>query len=75
MFIEMLYHITLDAANGPEMDLFGRAISTAKAGPWLLALLVVVVGAVAFRLLRPGFLQIWGNANTEIEDAVRKGQA
>ena len=75
MFIEMLYHITLDAANGPEMDLFGRAISTAKAGPWLLALLVVVVGAVAFRLLRPGFLQVWGNANTEIEDAVRKGQA
>ena len=75
MMIEMLYHLTLDAANGTVMQLFGRSVDTAAAPAWIIAAVLAVVGIVAFRAVRPGFVQVWSDANTEIEENIRKAQA
>ena len=75
MMIEMLYHLTLDAANGTVMQLFGRSVDTAAAPAWIIAAVLAVAGILAFRAVRPGFVQVWSDANTEIEENIRKAQA
>ena len=75
MMIEMLYHLTLDAANGTVMQLFGRSVDTAAAPAWIIAVALGVIGIVAFRAVRPGFLQAWNDANSEIEESMRRAQA
>jgi branched-chain amino acid transport system permease protein len=75
MMIEMLYHLTLDAANGTVMKRFGGMIDTATALPWIVASVLVIVGVVAFRMLQPGFQQAWSDANSAIEEEIRRTQA
>lgn len=73
--IEMLYHITLDAANGPLMQRFGHTIDTGAAMPWTIAAALFVVGTIGFRRAKPIFQQSWSDVNTEIEDQIRRAQA
>ena len=75
MVIEMLYHLTLDAANGPVMRLFGASVDTTAAPAWIIALALVVAGIIGFRIVQPGFRQVWGDANGEIEEAIRRAEA
>ena len=75
MMIEMLYHLTLDAANGTVMNRFGGVIDTASAPPWIIAALLLIAGIVAFRFVQPGFLQVWNDANSAIEEETRRAQA
>ena len=75
MMVEMLYHLTLNAANGPLMKLFGTEINSEGFAVWSIAVGLVVAGIIAFRALQGGFQQVWGDANSEIEDSIRKEQA
>ncbi|MBC7572729.1 MAG: branched-chain amino acid ABC transporter permease [Herminiimonas sp.] len=75
MVIEMLYHLTLDAANGPVMRLFGASVDTTAAPAWIIALVLIVVGIIGFRMAQPGFRQVWGDASGEIEEAIRRAEA
>ena len=75
MMIEMLYHLTLNAANGPVMKLFGTRVNTEGMTAWSIAVVLIVVGIIAFRAVQSGFQQAWGDANSEIEDSIRKEQA
>ncbi|MGB6054027.1 MAG: branched-chain amino acid ABC transporter permease [Burkholderiaceae bacterium] len=75
MMIEMLYHLTLNSANGPMKNLFGVAVDTTAAGGWLVALALLAAGAFGFWRMRPAFGQAWGEANMEIEDAIRRAAA
>jgi branched-chain amino acid transport system permease protein len=75
MMIEMLYHITLNAANGPMKQLFGFAVDTTAPTGWLIALALLVVGGFGFWRTRPAFQQVWGEVNMEIEDANRRAEA
>jgi branched-chain amino acid transport system permease protein len=45
VLVEMLYHRQLDAALGPLMQRGPWQVDTAQAGPWLLALAALLVGA------------------------------
>jgi branched-chain amino acid transport system permease protein len=72
MAIEMLYHLTLESVNGTTRKLFGVTVDTATIGPWLIALALIVIGALAFRHARKGFGRVWGEANTEIEETIRR---
>ena len=40
MMIEMLYHLTLNAANGPVMKLFGTRVNTEGMTAWSIAVTV-----------------------------------
>lgn len=75
MAIEMLYHITLNIANGPIKELFGFAIDTTAPAGWLIALGLVVIGGFVFWRAKPAFQQVWGEVNMEIQDAIRRAEA
>ncbi|HEX7649433.1 MAG TPA: branched-chain amino acid ABC transporter permease [Noviherbaspirillum sp.] len=71
--IEMLYHYTLDAANGTAMRLFGFAVDTAAPTGWAVAALLFAIGALGFWFAKKSFSQVWGEANSEIEELIRRG--
>ncbi len=75
MVIEMLYHLTLESANGTVMRLFGAEVDAAGVTGWLIALVLVAVGALMFWRGRPAFRQAWDQANLEIEELIRKEHA
>jgi branched-chain amino acid transport system permease protein len=75
MMIEMLYHLTLNGANGPIMTRVGTKIDTSSLLNWGIAVGVFVLGALAFWQIRKTFLQRWGEVNTEIEEQIRRAQA
>jgi branched-chain amino acid transport system permease protein len=75
MIIEMLYHLTLESANGTVMRLFGTEVDAAGVTGWLIALLLMAVGALMFWRGRPAFRQAWDQANLEIEELIRKEHA
>ena len=64
--IEMLYHLTLDAANGSVMSLFGFRPDTRGVLPWCVAGGLALLGALAYRRLRPAFLAAWNEAHTDM---------
>lgn len=73
--IEMLYHLTLESANGTEMPLFGFVVDTAKPTGWLIAAALFAVGALGFVYAKRAFQQVWGEVNSEIEALMRKETA
>ncbi|HZW23112.1 branched-chain amino acid ABC transporter permease [Noviherbaspirillum sp.] len=75
MVVEMLYHLTLESANGTEMKLFGFMVDTAAATPWGVALAILAIGAAGFWHTRKSFKHAWGEVNTEIEDMIRRAEA
>jgi len=75
MVVEMLYHLTLESANGTEMKLFGFMVDTAAATPWGVALAILAIGAAGFWHARKSFKHAWGEVNTEIEDMIRRAEA
>src|SRR5690606_1849022 len=54
-FVEMLYHHTLDSANGTVTHVYGISVDTAEPGGWIAALLVLTVGGVLFYRARRRF--------------------
>ncbi|NIA00252.1 branched-chain amino acid ABC transporter permease [Massilia sp. CCM 8734] len=75
MGIEMLYHLTLDAANGSVITRFGQAIDTRTAGPWLVAGAFLLAGIVGYRRFQPGYDAVWSDVNAEIVAQQRGGVA
>ncbi|ATQ77236.1 branched-chain amino acid ABC transporter permease [Massilia violaceinigra] len=75
MGTEMLYHLTLDAANGSVMTRFGQEIDTKSAGPWLVAGMLLVAGIVGYRRFQPGYYAVWSDVNAEIVAQQRGGVA
>lgn len=67
VLIEMLYHWSLEAAEGSAMSVLGVAVDTAQPAGWLAGAALLVLGALSFRLTQPPFAQAWGEANAEIE--------
>lgn len=70
--IEMLYHRTLEAANGSTMTLLGFAVDTAALSGWLAAAALFAAGGIGFLPLKKRLHKVWDEINTEIEDTIRK---
>jgi branched-chain amino acid transport system permease protein len=75
VIIEMLYHLTLDAANGTQMRLFGFNVDTAASPAWAAAAALLALGALLFWRMKPVFRRAWDEANMEIEEKIRREQA
>jgi branched-chain amino acid transport system permease protein len=71
--IEMLYHLTLESASGAAMTMFGTRLDTADARPWLLAVVLLVVGGLVSWRAGRRLHTVWGEANSEIEELIRRG--
>ncbi len=74
-FIEMLYHRTLNSANGYVMQLWGMTLDTNAILPWAVASAVIVLGMVLFLLTSRRFKREWGEVNAEIESRIARGEA
>jgi len=75
MMIEMLYHVTLNAASGPMKELLGFAVDTTAPTGWLIALVLLAAGAFGFWRTKSAFQKAWSEVNVEIEDMIRRAEA
>jgi len=66
MGIEMMYHLTLEGANGSVMSLFHQQVDTKTAPPWLLAGALLAAGMGGYRALLPRYRAVWGDVHAAI---------
>ncbi|NRR30269.1 branched-chain amino acid ABC transporter permease [Oxalobacteraceae bacterium] len=71
--VEMLYHLTLDAANGSIKQLFGMAVDTATVQPWCICAGLLLISVLAWRKLHGPFSETWQAVQADI--AVKTGGA
>ena len=69
--IEMIYHMQLDEAMGPDMTFLGVALNVQSVGSWVGAAALAAVGTALFVLVRRQFAARWGEIQGEIEAAIR----
>ena len=65
--VEMVYHLQLGTALGPEMRYLGLALDAQGIASWFGAALVLALGGVTFALSRRRFARHWGQVQDEIE--------
>jgi branched-chain amino acid transport system permease protein len=75
MAIEMLYHLTLEGANGSVMSLFGQQVDTKAVGPWLLGGALALAGLFGYRKIQPGYYAAWSDINADIAAKQRGSKA
>jgi branched-chain amino acid transport system permease protein len=73
--IEMVYHLQLNQALGPQMKFLGVPLDVHGVGSWAGAALLLLVGIVLFEFLRRRFARLWNRTQEEIEDAIRQREA
>ncbi len=73
--IEMVYHVQLNAALGPQMKFLGATLNTASADTWFGVVFVMVTGAGLFELARRSFAREWGETQAEIEKEIKRREA
>ncbi len=71
MLVEMLYHRTLRAADGSNMQLFGLLIDTEQASGWLVATLLIIIGLSGWIMARKRLIHAWNVVSTENPDDKR----
>jgi branched-chain amino acid transport system permease protein len=73
--VEMMYHWSLESAQGSVVKLFGTQIDTAQPFAWIIPGLLFVLGAVLFIRSRPAYMDALDEANAEIERRIARGAA
>lgn len=75
VMIEMVYHLQLNEALGPNMKFMGALINAKGFDSWFGACFVLVVGMVMFELARRQFVREWGRTQEEIEKEIKRREA
>jgi branched-chain amino acid transport system permease protein len=70
--IEMVYHLQLHEALGPELKFMGAMLNAKSLDSWFGAAFVLVVGAGLFELVRREFVKQWGQTQEEIEREIKR---
>jgi branched-chain amino acid transport system permease protein len=73
--VEMLYHMQLNEALGPQMRFLGMTLDTRSPDVWLGAVFVLVLGAALFELVRREFRRDWDETQEEIEREIKRREA
>jgi branched-chain amino acid transport system permease protein len=73
--IEMLYHIQLNAALGPEVTFLGVRLNSTGVNSWFGAAFVMVTGLGLFELCRREFVRQWGGIQESIEKEIMRREA
>ncbi len=69
--IEMVYHMQLNAATGPELSFLGIPLSIASAASWIGCVALAGVGIAVFEAARRRYARQWGEVQGEIEATIR----
>ena len=70
--VEMVYHLQLNTAMGPELTFMGAALNAHGTSSWFGAVYVTVTGVALFELCRREFVRQWGEANEDIEKEINR---
>jgi branched-chain amino acid transport system permease protein len=73
--IEMVYHLQLNAALGPEMTFMGMPLNAKGVNSWFGAGFVLLTGLGLFELCRRQFLREWGEIQQDIEKEIKRREA
>lgn len=73
--IEMLYHLQLNIALGPQLSFMGMVMNAQGLNSWFGALFVMLVGAGLFELCRRRFTREWGEIQASIEKQIKAKEA
>ena len=72
MVVEMGYHLSLNVAAGSTMKFMGFKIDTLSRDVWVLAIGVLVAGAIGFEAMRRRFVLEWNAVQELIEAAAER---
>jgi branched-chain amino acid transport system permease protein len=73
--IEMVYHLQLNEALGPELAFMGATLNAKSADTWFGAGLVLLTGLALFELSRRQFSAHWERIQQEIEKQIKRREA
>ena len=73
--IEMLYHLQLNAALGPEMNFLGVRLDAKGLNSWFGAGFVLLTGICLFELCRRQFSREWSEIQESIEKEIKRREA
>ncbi|MBB1651548.1 MULTISPECIES: branched-chain amino acid ABC transporter permease [Delftia] len=72
--VEMIYHLQLNAALGPQVSFMGVQLDTSSASTWTVAVAIFVVGLGLLEVTRRWCLRRWERIQEEIEEAIKRGE-
>ncbi len=70
--IEMVYHLKLNAALGPELRFMGVPLNAQSLDSWFGAGFVLVTGILLFELARRQYVRQWGETQEFIEKEIKR---
>ncbi len=73
--VEMIYHLQLGAALGPELPFMGGTLNVKAPGSWWGAATVLLVGLALFERCRRQFVQHWAQIQQDIQTASQGREA
>jgi branched-chain amino acid transport system permease protein len=73
--IEMVYHLQLNQALGPELSFLGVRLNAKGVDSWFGAVFMLATAIALFELTRRHFVRQWGDAQAAIEAEVRRREA
>jgi branched-chain amino acid transport system permease protein len=72
VIVEMIYHIKLNEALGPQMSFAGVMLDTRGTDAWVGALLLLATGVGLFEASRRQFVRHWGQVQGDIEAEIQR---
>ncbi len=75
VMVEMLYHLQLNEALGPQARVLGVELNTKGLDAWFGAGFVLVTGLGLFELARREFRRHWNEAQEEIEKEIKRRES
>lgn len=73
--IEMIYHMQLNVALGPELKFMGATLNAHSFDSWFGAVFVLTTGVSLFEVARRTFVRQWNQIQEEIELEIRRREA
>jgi branched-chain amino acid transport system permease protein len=72
VMIEMVYHLQLNVALGPEMPFLGTSLNAQGVNSWVGAVFVMITGLGLFEVCRRQYLREWGEIQEHIEKEIKR---
>jgi branched-chain amino acid transport system permease protein len=73
--VEMVYHMQLNAALGPELPFMGFTLNSRGLDSWFGAVFVLLTGLGLFEASRREFARQWGAVQVSIEKEIKRREA
>ena len=70
--IEMIYHLPLSAAIGPQVQYLGATLDTGSAQSWFGSAFVMLTGIGLFEVARRRFREHWSDIQVDIEKEIKR---